>query len=226
MKQDRREFLERLAVGTAVLGGFPDHFQRLGKAASVVSPSGSGWDLSWVDRITGKYRGVFDSPEINDGGAVFRANVWRAQYKEVLGVRPSEMSSVIVLRAKGIFLAMQQSFWDKYGIGKAKNVKNPMTDKPTTKSPVLMSSSRKEVPAIFDEYALDKQIASGVIVLACNLAFDEVIEVVKRKNPKLSDEAARAEAVAALIPGVILQPSGVFAVMRAQDAGCKYLRAS
>ena len=226
MNQDRREFLERLAVGTAVLGGFPAHFGRLNPGASPAPASSEKWDLSWVDRITGKYKGVFDSPEINDGGAVFRANVWRAQYKEVLGVQPTEMSSVIVLRAKGIFLAMQQSFWDKYGIGKAKNVKNPMTDEPTTKNPVLMSSSRNEVPPMFDEYALDKQIASGVIVLACNLAFDEVIEVVKKKNPKLSAEAARAEAVAALIPGVILQPSGVFAVMRAQDAGCKYLRAS
>jgi intracellular sulfur oxidation DsrE/DsrF family protein len=29
-----------------------------------------------------------------------------------------------------------------------------------------------------------------------------------------------------LLPGVTLQPSGVFAVLRAQEAGCQYLLAS
>ena len=42
----------------------------------------------------------------------------------------------------------------------------------------------------------------------------------------MSDEAARKQAIAALVPGVVLQPSGVFAALRAQEAGCVYLRAS
>jgi hypothetical protein len=29
-----------------------------------------------------------------------------------------------------------------------------------------------------------------------------------------------------MVPGVILQPSGVFAAVRAQEAGCHYVRAS
>ena len=29
-----------------------------------------------------------------------------------------------------------------------------------------------------------------------------------------------------VLPGVILQPSGVFATLRAQEAGCQYLLAS
>ena len=49
--------------------------------------------------------------------------------------------------------------------------------------------------------------------------------MVKEKE-KLSDEESRKQAIAALIPGVILQPSGVFAALRAQEAGCMYLRAS
>ena len=39
-------------------------------------------------------------------------------------------------------------------------------------------------------------------------------------------EEARKQAIAFMVPGVILQPSGVFAALHAQDAGCKYLRAS
>ena len=37
---------------------------------------------------------------------------------------------------------------------------------------------------------------------------------------------ARKQAIGYLVPGVILQPSGVFAAIRAQEAGATYLRAS
>jgi len=37
---------------------------------------------------------------------------------------------------------------------------------------------------------------------------------------------AQKRAVAGLIPGIILQPSGVFAAVRAGQAGCVYVKAS
>jgi intracellular sulfur oxidation DsrE/DsrF family protein len=44
---------------------------------------------------------------------------------------------------------------------------------------------------------------------------------------KLKDrDAAVARAKTMLIPGIVLQPSGVFAVLRAQEAGCNYILAS
>jgi len=76
-----------------------------------------------------------------------------------------------------------------------------------------------------DDVALDKFVAHGGIALACNLAFDDMIQLVSKKDGT-TGEAARKTALAGIVPGVILQPSGVFAALRAQDAGCKYLRAS
>jgi len=78
---------------------------------------------------------------------------------------------------------------------------------------------------MFDDLALDKFIARGGIALACNLAFGDMVDVVAKKDGG-TPEAARKTALAALVPGVILQPSGVFAALHAQDVGCKYLRAS
>ena len=52
---------------------------------------------------------------------MWRATIWGKQYQEVLGVAPKDLSAVLVLRHNGITLAMQQAFWDKYGIGKAKS---------------------------------------------------------------------------------------------------------
>ena len=121
---------------------------------------------------------------------------------------------------------MQQSFWDKYDVAKNNKVTDPVTQQGTTRNPVLLSSKRGDVPTDFDEVALDRFIARGGIALACNLALEDMIALVSKKDGG-TPEAARKKAVAGLVPGVILQPSGVFAALHAQEAaGCKYLRAS
>src|SRR5438552_3632092 len=68
-------------------------------------------------------------------------------------------------------------------------------------------------------------IARGGIVLACNLALEDVVETIQKKE-NATEGDARKQAIAFMVPGVILQPSGVFAALHAQDAGCKYIRAS
>jgi len=225
MDTTRRVFLGTMAMNAAMLGAMPLSFD-LATAAAVAAPAqGEKWDLTWVNRVTGKHKAVFDVPEVDSGYGVWRATIWGKQYQEVMGVSPKDLSAVLVLRHNGITLAMQQAFWDKYGIGKAKNALDPVTQKPTDKNPALLSSSRGEVPEMFDPMALDKFIARGGIALGCNLAFGDCVELVKSKE-NLDDAAARKQALSYLVPGVILQPSGVFAAIRAQEAGAIYLRAS
>jgi hypothetical protein len=120
---------------------------------------------------------------------------------------------------------MQQAYWDKYAIGKEKNVLHPVTQQGTDRNPALLSSTRNEVPAMFDAAALDKFIGRGGVVLACNLALQDVVEAIQKKD-NASEADARKQAIGFMVPGVILQPSGVFAALHAQDAGCKYIRAS
>ena len=222
---DRRAFLEQLGT-SAMFAALP---LSLGSVAEFVPAAAAvnaeEWDLGWVSRVTGKYRAVFDVPEIDNGHGVWRATVWGKQYVDVLKAQPKDCSAVLVLRAKGIALAMQQSFWDEYAIGKESAVNHPVTEQPTDRNPALLSSARNEQPAMFDDFALDKFIARGGIVLACDLAFAEMAGLVAKKHGS-SDESARKTALAALVPGVIMQPSGVFAALHAQDAGCRYLRAS
>ena len=225
MTLDRREFVGRVAAG-AMLAGFPLPVDASIRAFDGAVPGAAEkWDLSWVNRITGKYRAVFDVPEIESGYGVWRASIWGKQYQDVLGVKAREMTPVLVLRHNGIVLAMQQAFWDKYGIGPEKKVLHPVTQEPTDRNPALLASSRSEVPASLDDVALDRFLARGGIALACNLALQDMVELIEKKDGA-SPDVARQQATAALVPGVILQPSGVFAALRAQDAGCRYLRAS
>jgi hypothetical protein len=87
------------------------------------------------------------------------------------------------------------------------------------------ADGKTQIDANFDRMALDKFIARGGVALACDLALQDCIELIKSKDG-VSAEVARQRAIAAMVPGVVLQPSGVFAALRAQEAGCSYLRAS
>jgi hypothetical protein len=224
MDTTRREFLGKVAVNAAMLGAMPLSFD-LATVAYAAPAQGEKWDLSWTTKLTGKHKAIFDVPEVDSGYGVWRATIWQNQYHDVLGIAPKDLSAVLVLRHHGITLAMQQAFWDKYGVGKAKSALDPITQQPTDKNPALLSSSRGEVPDMFDAMALDKFIARGGIALGCNLAFGDCVELVKSKE-NVDDATARKQAIGYLVPGVILQPSGVFAAIRAQEAGATYLRAS
>jgi hypothetical protein len=74
--------------------------------------------MSWTDRVTGKYRAVFESPEIADGAALVRAIAWCDMYKEVYGTERAEMSPVVVFRHSAIDLIMKDEYWARYEVGK------------------------------------------------------------------------------------------------------------
>lgn len=227
----RREFLGRSTAGAALLGAWslpldllPTPSAPAAHPHEQAAPLVEEWDTSWPSRITGRHKALFDVAEIESGFGVWRANAWVAQYQQVLKIAPSDMSPVIVIRHNAIVLAMQPSFWNRYGIAKLKGVTHPLTGEPIDKNPALIDE-KDGVPAPFDQAGLHKQLARGVTVLACNLALQDLVALVKDADQS-SEEAARKVAVDGLVPGVILQPSGVFAVIRAQEAGCAYIKAS
>jgi hypothetical protein len=224
MQPDRREFIERLTAGAAAVAGLS--LARSDVAAAALAPAqeqAEKWDLSWMDRVTGKYRAVFDATAIEDGAGFLRAMLWKGQYSQVLGAGPGDLSAVFVARHEAIPLVMTQAYWDRYGVAKKNKVKHPFTDKATTFNPALLPAS--ELPPPLASFTLDGFLQGGGIILGCNLAFGDIVRTVA-KEEKLSEADARKQALGMLQPGVILQPSGVFATIRAQDAGCRYLKAS
>ena len=224
MTPTRRDFLGRAAAGAAALALLPA--DRLAALPADLMPGASSaeFDLTWVDRITGKHRACLDCADPESGYGVWRASAWANQVVTMLGAKPQDVSTVLVLRHDAIVLAMLQPFWDKYGIGESKKVKHPLTEQPTSSNPALLDE-KDGIPEPFNRATLPRQIARGTIVLACNMALQGCVRLIKDKE-KISDDAARQQAVAYLVPGVILQPSGVFAAVRAQQAGCAYVKAS
>lgn len=225
MDTNRREFLERVTAGAASFGALPLAMALTACTAEGSSQPAGEFDLAWPARLTGKHKAVFDMAEIESGYGVWRGNAWAGQYQQYMGAAPTDISLVTILRHNAIALAMNQAWWDKYGIGKAKGVMHPLTGQPTDKNPVLLSTA-DGIPAPFDAAALPAQQSRGVIFLACNLAFTMDCVPMVAKADNLSEEEARKVALTYLVPGVILQPSGVFAAVRCQEAGCAYVKAS
>jgi len=226
MSLPRRSFLERLAAGGAIVAGL-DLSKAMPVAAEPASfqAQGPDFDLSWVGRVTGSHRCVFDCTEIENGLGFIRAPLWRRQYADTLGVKPDDLTAVVVIRHNAIPLAMSQAYWDKYGVAAEKGVKHPLTEEPTTRNPILLRADLGEVPAQFAAFNFDAFMASGGICLACNLAFADVVGTVAKADG-VDQAEARKRALTMLLPGVLLQPSGVFASIRAQEARCVYLKSS
>ncbi|NOT09372.1 MAG: hypothetical protein HOP28_14340 [Gemmatimonadales bacterium] len=215
---DRRDFLGSLLA----LGAVPT----LAKVPhSPAAPQGgSAWNVAWADKLTGKHKMVFDSPEISQGLALLRALIWIKDYGDVYKAPASDMNAVVVLRHNAIWMVMNDEFWNHHDIGAKTGIKDPKTGAPIKRNPVLGPTPWTDLPPQVADNALTKALAATTI-LACNLAFQEVVEV-EKAEAKVDDARARAMAISHIVPGIILQPSGAFALSRAQEAGCHYMNAS
>lgn len=224
MNDDRRMFLQQAALTGFFLSPLATRLDAMMPAAPEAVPTAAAdtYDTQWPKRLTGKHKAVYDCPDIASGLGVIRAALVAGQYRDVLKVKPADISNVIVLRHDGIWLAMNQACWDAYGVGATRKVTHPMTEEPITKNPALLGGGTDGVPAAF---ALPAQIAAGTIVLACAFAFQDVVGVIAKAD-KLSATDASAKAQGMVIPGIIMQPSGVFATTYAQEHGCVYVRAT
>jgi hypothetical protein len=207
--------------------GFPDGDalpRRLGaEREALASTADQDWDLSWIEKLTAPHKAVFDSPGVGEGMALYRAIGWCKQYNKVLGTPRSDMNPVLVYRHEAIPLVMDDSYWETFHAGKRVKMKNETSGKWYTTNPVL--SVPPDTPPQWADFDLQHFQADGGIVLACNMAFADVVTEYQDRG-KLKREDARKEALQHLLPGVILQPSGIFAVLRAQESGCQYVMAS
>ncbi len=241
----RRGFVGRLIAGAAAAAGgafLSRDLSALPLSSSAPSDAtvNAEWDMSWVDRVTGKYRQVFDSPEIVQGTALTQTRTWMNGYAEVYGAKPADMSGVLVIRHAAIYMILNDAMWDELDLGNALAAKtpgpagmtstplrDPVSGEPARRNPFLTSnigSGAKYAMLNYPNGGFDSLMADGVIVLGCDLALRRPIAMIM-KAEKVDNATARARVLANILPGVIIMPSGIFATARAQEAGCTFMQA-
>jgi hypothetical protein len=232
MSTDRREFLGTLLAAGALplvgksVGRYDGKEAQLPLATdlSTYRPTASPWDVSWADKITGKHRAIFDNVELNLGLGMLRPLMWQKDYAEVYNAQPADMSGVVVLRHGAIWAIMDDEFWNHHHIGELTKINDPATKAPIARNPFFGPNAFGLPPALADDVL--KKCLATTTVLACNVAFSLFVVEKVKADLKLDDAKARETALAHVVPGILLQPSGVFAALRAQEAGCQYLLAT
>jgi hypothetical protein len=241
----RRGFLGRLAAAGAALAGAGVVARGLGAQAAAASPApaaappppraGAAWDMSWVERVKGAHRQVFDAPELAEGTVLHQARSWMSGFAEVYGTKDEEMSAVLVIRHAAIPMVLNDALWERAQVAKALAeapegkvvLKDAATGELPRRNPFLNANVGPDAPhsMLWPDGGLDTLIARGAIVLACNLALRRAVSLVQRAD-RVTPDVARRTVLANLLPGVVVMPSGIFAVTRAQEAGCQYIRAT
>ena len=219
----RRGFLGRVAAGAAALG-----------LGSVVSPVAAAAETAgvaptraadpmfeaWLNKITGKHKSLYDSPEPNDGFCFIWARVWLNTCNATYGTTDADNSAAIVLRHASAPLALTDAMWAKYHLGEVAKMNDPKTSAPSMRN---MFHKMAAADQLLPGYGVDELLAKGVLIGVCNVAITLLSGMVAAKmGGGMTGDAVKADWVANLIPGVVVVPSGVLAVNRTQEKGCTY----
>lgn len=240
----RRGFLGRLASGTLALAGLATLDASPARAATLLAggdptaggasgDAGSPYDDRWTDRVrAARHKAVFDSPDVNDGLGLLQPWIYRAGYRAALQAAPDEVVPVVVLRHAGTALAMDDALWAKYAFGTDRKITDPATNKPAVRNPWARRREGEPADPTFEavlggpiDPTVAGLLATGGIVLACEVAMKSFSRGLAKKLDG-DAQAIFAELRAGVIPGVIVQPSGVYATTRAQEAGCTFMRSN
>lgn len=217
----RRDFLSKLGLGAATLAAGGSLSPLIAEQVSPAARHTTGaWDTRWVERLTsGQFRVAFDATAIDDGSAPNHAAAMFDQYHEFQGTPEDQLRVVIVMRQLGTAMGINDAMWERYPIDDRK--KNDPSKPPAKRNPYW--AIRPDRSPEENASQLESLTKRGAIVLVCNIALTNVARAMARATEKNPDEVV-AEFKQNLIPGATLVPSGVFAMARAQNAGCAYMR--
>lgn len=213
----RRAFISHLGLASAAVAG--------GRVLPMESPPHSApdtWDMSWLEPLkSASYRAVIDASTLEDGYSLHLASMLMDQVHEVHGASDDKVRIVLVHRRGGTPIVFNDTLWERFPLGEQTKQTDAATKAPARRNPFYEPRPGASAESAASKLAtLQKR---GVIVLVCNIAANNwansLAEVSKRDVAEV-----KKEVFANLTPGTIVVPSGVFALMRAQNAGCAYMR--
>ena len=234
----RRQFIGELAAGAAALAAVACAPATAATTASSQAPAPAAplsaaihgslpkqsemkWDTTWMERITAKHKVVFDSPQINDGDALYMAAGYFGWVKDVFKTGDSDSSVVVVLRHAAVPMLYSDAMWAKYDLGAETKTTDPSTKKPAKRNVFFRKLDKDGKPATGDEASasIAALTSRGVIFLGCDKATRAFASQIAEKT-KQGESAVYEELRQNLVPTATLMPTGIFATLLAQEAGC------
>lgn len=202
----------------------PNRRDAVPEAADMLDAQAQTWDMSWVDRVTGKYRMVFDAPEIAGGVVLHQARSFIAGHATTTTTPEKDITAIMTIRHSAVPMLMGDELWSDGKFGETGELKDPETGEPTKRNPFINVAPGSKHALTWPDGALDTLISRGVIVLACDLALNNFTGVIAQRRG-IPRQDARDLVTKHLIKGVYRMPSGIFATSHAQALGCGFMYA-
>lgn len=183
------------------------------------------WDLSWLARLaSGTDRAVFDWPTLGspaDPILLELADRYLQNCAVAYGAQPYAVRVVLNIRTQAVPAAVADVMWERYALGAEYQTTDPTTGVLAIRNPFWYRAP-DPAPGLGLPCLADLQRA-GATILVCDFA---LTNLAKRLAPKFHQSEATVHAAlrANLVPGAFAVPSGIFGLVRAQNAGCALVR--
>ena len=227
----RRKFLGTLATGAAAMGLATFGTSTLAKAGALSSLQDHNTDPAtpdeWFDKIKGKHRMIFDVMEPKEGHEAILPFAWPKVFlltNASTGTPENECNVVVVLRHNAIPYAMEDRLWSKYKLGEFFNIKDDTTSAPSLRNRFWKPNPGYSVPGVGAvPIGINELQDSGVMFCVCAMAL-KVNSAVVAEKMKLKQEDVMNDWLSGILPGIQVVPSGLWAIGRAQEHKCGYVK--
>ena len=204
----RRRFLSSVGALAGAAAFLPD-------MARAQSAAQGPWDMSWLDRLTGEHRQVFDLSDLEIGLVVVRN--WLDAFHEVYGLEHPQINAVVGIGGHAFPVNATDELYRKFPIGREWDLTDPATGESALRNPFLDGGSQPP----FVGAGVRPLMKRGVIFWQCNNALHGVAArlaaTVKRPHDEIYGELRGG-----LNAGVILVPAHTMLIGLCQERGCSY----
>jgi intracellular sulfur oxidation DsrE/DsrF family protein len=185
-------------------------------------------DDKWLDRLTGKYKQVFDMPNPTHGLGLIHIRNYLKAWKDTHNLEHPQVNAVGTMYYMTIPLGLTDPMWEKYKLGEAIKETDEKTNAAATRNIFLKADAGEATLSIkgIADWPADTSVEAlqqkGTLFLMCNNALNFwAMNVANATNQKM--DAVRTEFLAHLVPGVVIVPAMVMAINQAQAKGCSYM---
>lgn len=179
------------------------------------SQSPQGWDLSFVDRFSGKHKQVFDLMDTNL--ALIVITNWLDAWESVYGLKHPDVNAIGAIAGKGMAINMGDAVYEKFPIGQIFGIIDPATNQPARRNQWLAGDGPGAMPGAGVKPLQER----GVLFWMCNNALNNVAGRVASAVQRPRSEVYQ-ELRAGLNPGVIVVPAHTMLVGIVQEKGFSY----
>ena len=180
------------------------------------STAGQEWDFSWLDKLTGKHRQLFDLGNLEIGLIVVRN--WYDAWERIFWLKHPDVNAVVGIAGSTFPINASDELYREFPIGERWQIKDPVTGEWAVRN-IFMEGG--EGPPMLREAKVRLLQARGAVFWQCNNALHgvahQLASVTQRTQPEIYAALRKG-----LNPGVIVVPAHTMLVGLCQERGCTY----